>query len=250
MSGDSVSGELPKQRSPLLLQVNFLIFWTIGISYLHAGGDPQPADGLLSGAQRIEAAIEKAAYFLGSPYKLGGMSEKGMDCSGLMVLSFAHAGRELPRTSRDQALQGRRIQRDSLRRGDLIFFKKGSRINHVGMVVENDGSEVWFIHSCVSEGVTMTRLSNSYYAARYHSARRIWEGGGMTAPPSAEGSLEVLHTLTLAEAVPLTHRPFPSDRLWALSLRRLAAEPLPLPALLPDEAPRRLSGKVAGILSR
>lgn len=249
MNGDPVPGVSFAWQRPPLLKCNLLIFCTFFAFSLYAGGDPEPSAPQASGAVKIEAAIEKAASFLGSPYKLGGMSEKGIDCSGLMVLSFAQAGRVLPRTSRDQALEGRKIMRDSLRRGDLIFFKKGSRINHVGMVVENDGSEVWFIHACVSEGVTMTRLSNSYYAARYHSARRIWEGGGQM-PSPGEGSLQVLHTLTLAEALPLTYRPFPDDSLWASSLRRLASHLLPLPAPLPGEAPRRLSGKVAGILSR
>ena len=82
-----------------------------------------------------------AANFLGVKYVWGGNTPKGFDCSGFTKYVYAHFGIRLNRVSRDQARQGVRVSRGSLRPGDLVFF--GSPIHHVGIYVGNNS----FIHA-------------------------------------------------------------------------------------------------------
>lgn len=90
--------------------------------------------------------IETARRFLGLPYLWGGTSVYGMDCSGFVHRVFEACGIRIPRDAHVQAAFGRRIERDSLEPGDLVFFayEQGrGRIHHVGMYVGNDR----FIHA-------------------------------------------------------------------------------------------------------
>ena len=108
-------------------------------------------------------------------YRHGGMSVKGIDCSGFTYKVFRNAlNYTLPRTSRAQALLGEEIDRDNLEFGDLLFFYskskgKRKRINHVGIYV-GDGN---FVHSYKRHGVGMNSLDNSYYATHFAFAKRV-----------------------------------------------------------------------------
>ncbi|MCS6832284.1 MAG: C40 family peptidase [Flammeovirgaceae bacterium] len=66
--------------------------------------------------------LETAESYLGTPHKVGGMSYKGIDCSGLTAVSFASIGIDLPRTSSNQALMGTPVDIKNLQRADLVFF--------------------------------------------------------------------------------------------------------------------------------
>ncbi|MDE6034064.1 MAG: C40 family peptidase, partial [Muribaculaceae bacterium] len=83
-----------------------------------------------------------AEQYLGVPYVWGGLSSKGMDCSGLVRMAFAAQGRILPRDAWQQALEGREVPADSLRPGDLIFFGR-KKITHVAIYAGNGE----FIHA-------------------------------------------------------------------------------------------------------
>lgn len=124
---------------------------------------------------RLERVLSAAESYLKTPYRFGGTSRQGIDCSGLMLVSFAEAGVKLPRTSAQQAQQGKRVERDELERGDLIFFATAAkgRVSHAGLVVSTKGGRVRFIHSSSSGGVRIDELSNSYWAPRYLWARRL-----------------------------------------------------------------------------
>jgi probable lipoprotein NlpC len=107
-------------------------------------------------------------------YKYGGMSPKGIDCSGFTYKVFQKAlNLTLPRTSREQSLVGDEITKDELAFGDLLFFysksKRSKRINHVGIYV-GDGN---FVHSRIRRGVGMDSLEKSYYAKHFAVAKRI-----------------------------------------------------------------------------
>jgi probable lipoprotein NlpC len=114
-----------------------------------------------------ETVIETARSFIGTPYKYGGTTRKGMDCSGLLFTSFKAVDINIPRTSQEQASMGKSVRTSDIQPGDLVFFteKKGSnRISHVGLVTEvRDSDEIIFIHSTNSRGVMEDNLFSAYY---------------------------------------------------------------------------------------
>lgn len=92
-----------------------------------------------------EELPEFASKYYGVPYLWGGLSSKGMDCSGLVRMAYLAQGRILPRDAWQQALEGEAVNVDSLRPGDLIFFGnvRTGRVTHVGIYA--GGGE--YVHS-------------------------------------------------------------------------------------------------------
>ena len=126
--------------------------------------------------KEAEAIVESAKDFLGTRYKYGGDSKRGMDCSGLVVKAFMKEDIKLPRTTSDLSKTGDWIDVKAVREGDLLFFatKKNSRkINHVGIVTKSRPGYVEFIHSTTSKGVIRSTLSERYWYLAYVQARRI-----------------------------------------------------------------------------
>jgi probable lipoprotein NlpC len=125
-----------------------------------------------------EIAIETARSYLGTPYRYGGSSKAGIDCSGLLVLSYKAAGVDLPRTTNEQVNMGRKVGINSLKPGDLVFFatgKKKRKISHVGMVTEVKNKEnISFIHASTSLGVMEDNIFSNYYRKRFRKARRVF----------------------------------------------------------------------------
>lgn len=106
----------------------------------------------------------------GTPYVDGGMSTKGVDCSGFTALAYRNVFRlSLPRTASEQAESGQEVARASLKSGDLVFFNTGQSKKHVGIYLADDQ----FMHASVSKGVTLSSLDNSYWQERYWQARRL-----------------------------------------------------------------------------
>ncbi|HEX2984778.1 MAG TPA: NlpC/P60 family protein [Ignavibacteriales bacterium] len=109
--------------------------------------------------------------YLDTPYKYGGNSTKGIDCSAFTknVYAGAEIG-ELPRSAREQYAAGIDVDQDDLQFGDLVFFNTRRRVKpgHVGIYL-GDG---YFVHSSRSLGVAVSSLSEPYYSKRYMGARR------------------------------------------------------------------------------
>ena len=124
----------------------------------------------------VHKVIRNAKKFEGTRYKYGGTDKKGMDCSGLIYVSFLEEGVALPRTSRDMSLQGERLYLKQVNVGDLLFFETNKNrkvINHVGLVVEVAKEGIYFIHSSTSRGVIISSLSEPYWYNNFVMARRV-----------------------------------------------------------------------------
>ena len=119
--------------------------------------------------------IKQALYrqhneWKGTRYKLGGLSKRGIDCSGFVQVTFlSRFGLSLPRTTRTQVKAGKTINKNSLRTGDLVFFKTSPTVNHVGIYLE-DGQ---FLHASFSKGVMISRLDNVYWTRKYWKSVRV-----------------------------------------------------------------------------
>ncbi|TPE43773.1 NlpC/P60 family protein [Pontibacter mangrovi] len=115
--------------------------------------------------REVATVIEAARSYTGVPYRWGGTTRVGMDCSGLLCTSFQSINVDLPRTSDEQSRYGTEVKPKDLREGDLVFFGSSKRnITHVGMVTEVNGpSDVRFIHASTSLGV----IENNLYAKHY-----------------------------------------------------------------------------------
>jgi cell wall-associated NlpC family hydrolase len=127
-------------------------------------------DDTPSGLNRDKLLLDVVSY-LGVPYKYGGTSRKGVDCSGFTSQIYASAVElALPRSTKEQFTVGTKITRNELKFGDLVFFNTTGRSpSHVGIFIEDD----LFAHASVSEGVTFSSLESKYYKKRFVGARRV-----------------------------------------------------------------------------
>ena len=126
--------------------------------------------------EKSDRIVRYATSFVGTRYRYGGTSKKGMDCSGLVYTSFLRESIPLPRISRDMARSGVRINLNQVDKGDLLFFKTGKNrktINHVGLVVDVGKDGIRFIHSTTSKGVIISSLRESYWQNSFVEVRRV-----------------------------------------------------------------------------
>lgn len=106
----------------------------------------------------------------GVPYKNGGMTRKGVDCSGFVYLTYLNQfGLAIPRTTQFQSEIGTSVSRSRLQAGDLVFFKTGFKVRHVGIYLANNQ----FVHASTSKGVMVSSLNGNYWKEKYWQARRI-----------------------------------------------------------------------------
>ena len=135
----------------------------------------KPDMAALGADERIITLIDSAYSYIGTPYKWAGTSRSGMDCSGFVSTAFSTINVPLSRSSLEMSTQGRDIPLSQAEVGDLLFFKttrKPNRISHVGIVV-GVGDEVKFIHASVSQGITVSSLSENYWQKAYAKTSRV-----------------------------------------------------------------------------
>jgi cell wall-associated NlpC family hydrolase len=122
---------------------------------------------------QAERAVALAKSLIGKPYRFGGNTLAGFDCSGFVQYVAGQVGVWLPRTSFEQFGMGTAVSRVNLQPGDLVFYEaNGAGASHVGIYIGNDT----FVHAeNEMTGVKTTRLSSSWWSPKYYGARRIFK---------------------------------------------------------------------------
>lgn len=119
--------------------------------------------------------VKQAAKYKGVPYKFGGVTAKGFDCSGYVQYVFKNCRATLPRAADEQVLQGVFVTQKQLRPGDLVFFTTyAAGASHVGIYAGKN--QFWSATS--SKGVMLCSLQDNYWKTRYYGARRVLVSNG------------------------------------------------------------------------
>ncbi len=135
----------------------------------------RPTYHIPNGGWNTDRLLHYVETWIGTPYLYGGYSHKGIDCSGFVLKVMLDQFKEakLPRTANQLSGLGQKVNKSSLKPGDLIFFsatKSSKKITHVGIYIGNDT----FAHASSSRGVTKSSISKQYYQDRFISARRLF----------------------------------------------------------------------------
>jgi len=108
--------------------------------------------------------------WFGTPYRMGGTTKKGIDCSAFVQIMYAGLfGLAIPRTAREQFGATRQISRTELEEGDLVFFNTRGGVSHVGIYLQNNK----FAHAASSAGVMISDLYDEYWAKRFLGVGRF-----------------------------------------------------------------------------
>ncbi|MFD3001338.1 C40 family peptidase [Pontibacter toksunensis] len=116
--------------------------------------------------------VETASKWIGTPYRYGSSSRRGTDCSGFVSSIYRDVyGVDLSRSSRSMFQDVKRVKKDNMRTGDLVFFRRSAKgpIFHVGIYLKNNK----FIHSSTSGGVKVSSLKEPYYRNYFYAAGRV-----------------------------------------------------------------------------
>ena len=159
-------------KIPLLL-VTLVTQVTIGLA------NPIPSPWIHPSATDTiswQAVVETYSSLLGEPYRGGGISPGGFDCSGLLFFTFGQHHVRLPASSSRYASEGHFIERDSIQLGDFLLFsgRSAKEIGHVGLCVGLEEGKILMLHSATHGGVVIENwVGQAYYEHRYIGARRL-----------------------------------------------------------------------------
>jgi len=117
-----------------------------------------------------QGLLEYYDAWKGVPHRMGGLSRRGIDCSGFVYRTYRDVfGITLPRSTQLQARTGAFVPHRRLSAGDLVFFRIGRNTRHVGIYLGNGQ----FMHASKSRGVMISSLDNPYWTAAYWRALRV-----------------------------------------------------------------------------
>lgn len=132
-------------------------------------GQSIPAQDSTRDTERARA-VDTALAMVGAPYRYGGATPAGFDCSGLVYYAYDAAGVSLPRTTAQQLRASNSIALREAREGDLLFFEITSKPDHVGIFIGNGQ----FVHAPSSgKLVSIASLDDPYWHSSFVSARRL-----------------------------------------------------------------------------
>lgn len=177
-AGADVETEAGRRRLPVRARVAIVhgrVLLPDGTSGPLLNGHVLPVAEMIADASALPAEQWAARTFAGTPYQWGGISDGGVDCSGLVQTTFAARGVALPRDSSAQALVGVEVALEAVHPGDLLFFSENGRsVTHVAFA----GADDTLIHSTVSCGGVVTEPWTPGHRAaqlrdRFVTARRV-----------------------------------------------------------------------------
>ncbi|RFU69554.1 hypothetical protein D0469_09220 [Peribacillus saganii] len=150
-------------------------------------------------ASEDDRLLEYAKSFQGVPYKMGGSTPSGFDCSGFLIYVFKEIGISLPRTAAEQYNIGTKVERDDLQPGDLVFFSNTYKpgISHSGIYVGDNS----FISATSSKGIDIVSLSNSYWGPKYAGAKRVITAGEYKDIPQSHFAYEAVKQLSTQQII-------------------------------------------------
>ncbi len=170
----SKTAKAKQEKAPVKPQLPDILNTLNKATYMSAVA-PAPADteevkdseDIPTRIRLVQAGFE----MLGVRYRFGGSGSSGIDCSGLVKNLFSKFNIDLPRSSKEQYQQGKKVSKDDLQVGDLVFFSSGgTQPTHVGIYIGNNQ----FLHAArKAKQVVVSDLSKLWYTMRYLGARRI-----------------------------------------------------------------------------
>ena len=164
-----------KYKAILMISANVLLL--SGCSNTSAVSDQKISASTISSQSlsSYERNVKKSFLsvydrWAGVPYRFGGNSFQGIDCSAFVQVAYRDAiGISLPRTTSLQSNVGHGVNYDGAAVGDLIFFKTSRTTRHVGVYL----GDKQFLHASTSQGVIISRVDNPYWASKFWHFRRV-----------------------------------------------------------------------------
>jgi cell wall-associated NlpC family hydrolase len=160
----------------LLLLSPLLIFFSLQLTGCSSNPPIDNAPQSASEQNRVKQALyAQYQQWKGVKYKMGGMTKTGVDCSGFVYLTYQQQFNiKLPRSTDEQVNVGPDIHQRDLTTGDLVFFRTGRSVRHVGIYLE-DGK---FLHASTEKGVMLSNLDDQYWARTYWKSVRVQSMNG------------------------------------------------------------------------
>lgn len=164
----------------MLTKITFLLL--LSLSLINCGSSPDISPGRIVNVpigKKVELnnshAVKNRLYtqyknWKGVRYRMGGLSKRGIDCSGFVYRTFrSQLGINIPRSTELQSSAGQTINKNNLQAGDLVFFRTATKVRHVGIYIENNK----FLHASSSKGVIISKLDNVYWKSKYWMSKRL-----------------------------------------------------------------------------